>query len=173
MSRRGLRADDLPMGELPPASSGPRVEVSAALLFRGGRLLITRRPVGSHLGGLWEFPGGKREAGETFEACLERELREELGVRVAVGPCWASVEHAYPERTVEIRFFLCRLLAGQPRPLGCSAIKWVSRQTLRRHRFPAADTAILERLVRTPELWQDRSPAAPEPTSCGSEPDGP
>jgi|DewCreStandDraft_1066081.scaffolds.fasta_scaffold00735_22 mutator protein MutT len=160
------------MDKVPAVSPGPRVEVSAALLFQGGRLLITRRPMGSHLGGLWEFPGGKREPGETFEACLQRELREELGIRVAVGPCWATVEHAYPERTVEIRFFLCRLLSGQPRPLGCSAIKWVGRQTLRRHRFPAADTAILERLVRTPDLWREDSVPGPEARSFESQPRG-
>src|ERR1700689_3372698 len=84
------------------------VEVSAALIFRGGKLLITQRHKTSHLGGLWEFPGGKREAGETFEECLRRELAEELGIEAEVGRMVESLAHEYPERTVELRFFLCR-----------------------------------------------------------------
>lgn len=150
-----------PMAPRSVSSRQRCVEVSAAILMQEGRLLIARRPVGAHLGGLWEFPGGKRELGETFEACLERELREELGIRVQVGPCWATVQHSYPDRTVRIRFFLCQLWSGRPQPLGCSAVKWVTRRTLRRHRFPPADAAILERLVRTPEVWQQTPRQSP------------
>src|SRR6185369_17353271 len=76
------------------------VEVSAGLVFRDGKLLITRRPAGAHLGGLWEFPGGKRESAETFEECLVRELREELGIEVEVGAMLESLTHVYPEKTV-------------------------------------------------------------------------
>jgi len=69
------------------------VEVSAALIFRDGKLLITQRHARSHLGGLWEFPGGKREAGETFEGCLVREIREELGVEISVGELFEEIVH--------------------------------------------------------------------------------
>jgi mutator protein MutT len=62
-----------------------QIEVSAALVFYNGKLLITQRPTDAHLGGLWEFPGGKREAGETFEQCLIREIREELAIKISVG----------------------------------------------------------------------------------------
>src|SRR5208282_2797321 len=97
------------------------VEVSAALIFRGGKILITQRHAGAHLGGLWEFPGGKREPDETFEQCLTRELHEELGVETVVGPVWESVLHDYPEKRVHLQFHLCRLQRGEPRPLGCPA----------------------------------------------------
>ena len=76
------------------------IEVSAALIFRGGKLLITRRHAHSHLGGLWEFPGGKREAHETYEQCLVREIREELGVEISVG---ALFEEISPRLSRKIR----------------------------------------------------------------------
>src|SRR5688572_33120048 len=103
------------------------VEVAAGLIFRDGKLLITQRPADAHLGGLWEFPGGKREAGETLEQCLARELLEELAVKVSVGEIFESVTHAYPEKTVRLHFFVCKLVAGEPRPLGCAALKWVDK----------------------------------------------
>lgn len=125
-----------------------RVEVSAGLLFRGDRLLITRRPAGTHLAGLWEFPGGKRESGETWEACLVRELWEELGVGVRVGGLFEQVTHAYPEKTVVLRFFLVRLEPEdqKPRALGCEEVRWVTREQLGEQVFPEADARILERL---------------------------
>src|SRR5512139_680635 len=103
------------------------IDVSAGLIFRDGRLLITQRHADSHLGGLWEFPGGKREADETFEQCLVRELQEELGVEVSVGPVFEDISHEYPGRTVHLRFFLCHLKRGQPQAIGCAALAWVSR----------------------------------------------
>ncbi len=130
------------------------VEVSAGLIFRGGKLLITQRPAGTHLAGLWEFPGGKREPGETFEACLVRELREELGVEVQVGALVESLTHSYPDKTVHLRFFRCTLTSGEPQPLDCAAVKWVSHSDLSGHAFPAADERLLNRLQTTPELWR-------------------
>src|SRR6266699_853251 len=76
------------------------VDVAAGLIFRDGKLLITRRHADAHLGGLWEFPGGKRESDETFEECLARELREELGIEVVVGQLVESLTHKYPEKAV-------------------------------------------------------------------------
>ena len=127
--------------------------VSAALAFRRGMLLIAQRPATAHLGGLWEFPGGKCEPGETFEQCLVREIREELGVDVSVGGLFESVTHAYPEKTVHLKFFVCRLPAGEPKPLGCAAVRWVARSELKDYAFPAADARLLEKLQNSPELW--------------------
>src|ERR1017187_5283638 len=93
------------------------IDVSAALIFRSGKLLITRRHSDAHLGGLWEFPGGKREPNETFEQCLARELREELGIEVKVGELFEEISHAYLEKTVRLKFFVCELLSGNPEPL--------------------------------------------------------
>ncbi len=136
-----------------PLAPRTSVEVSAGLVFRGGKLLITQRYAGSHLGGLWEFPGGKRELGETFEQCLARELREELGVEVAVGRLFDEVTHAYPEKTVHLQFFLCSLLDGEPRPLGCAAVAWVDRNELDAYAFPAADATLLGKLKSASNLW--------------------
>lgn len=134
----------------------PAIEVSAGLLFRDGRLLITQRPAGTHLAGLWEFPGGKREAGETWEACLERELQEELGVRVEVGRLFDEVVHEYPGKRVHLRFFICRLTDGEPAPLGCAAVKWVTAADLARHEFPPADAHLLAALPLAPEFGEKR-----------------
>src|SRR5271167_3013436 len=91
------------------------VEVSAALIFRDGKLLITQRHAGAHLGGLWEFPGGKREPGEPLEECLRRELREELGIEVAVGNLLESLSHEYSDRIVHLRFYCCAWSRNEPR----------------------------------------------------------
>jgi len=124
------------------------VEVSAALIFQNGKLLITQRHAGAHLGGRWEFPGGKREAGETFEQCLVREIREELGVEISVGELFEEIAHDYPEKAVHLKFFTCQLLAGEPQPLDCAAVKWIAREGLHTHEFPAADARLIERLSR-------------------------
>jgi 8-oxo-dGTP diphosphatase len=122
------------------------VEVAAGVVFREGKVLLTQRRLESHLGGLWEFPGGKREAGETFEQCLLRELAEELGIEVEVGELVESLTHDYPERTVELRFFLCRWLRHEPRPIDCLDLAWVTSEELCHHQFPAADARLLQKL---------------------------
>jgi 8-oxo-dGTP diphosphatase len=132
----------------------PTIEVAAGLVFRAGKLLITQRHPEAHLGGLWEFPGGKREPGETFEQCLVRELREELGVQVEVGARFESVTHAYAEKTVHLQFFLCRLQKGEPQLLGCAALKWVTHHELAAHAFPAADAQLLQKLQDDSQLWR-------------------
>lgn len=137
-----------------PTSDLRLIDVAAGLVFRGGRLLITQRPSGGHLAGLWEFPGGKREDGESWEACLRRELREELEVEVEVGEMVEEVVHAYPEKRVRLRFFLARLEWGEPRPIGCAAVKWVGSDELRDHEFPPADAVLLNRLLANERWWE-------------------
>ncbi len=129
------------------------IEVSAGLVFRDGKLLITQRYADAHLGGLWEFPGGKREGDESFEACLARELREELGIEIAVRELVETVEHEYPEKRVLLKFFRCEWLAHEPRPLGCPAFAWVTGEELSRYEFPAADAQLIERLRHNDNLW--------------------
>jgi mutator protein MutT len=129
------------------------IEVSAGLVFRGGKLLITQRHADTHLGGLWEFPGGKREGNETFEECLMRELREELGIEVEVGELLESLTHSYPKKTVVLKFFRCRWTQNEPRTLDCLDLKWVTASELGDYEFPAADARLLERLRGSPELW--------------------
>ena len=131
----------------------PIIDVAAALVFREGKLLITQRHADAHLGGLWEFPGGKREPNESFEACLTRELREELGIEVAVGELVESLTHAYPEKTVHLRFYRCRWTQHEPQTLGCSAFEWVTAAELKDYAFPAADARLLDKLRNDAALW--------------------
>ena len=135
------------------AQPGRTINVSAGLVFRDGRLLITQRQAGAHLGGLWEFPGGKLEPGETFEDCLVRELREELAIEVTVGELLETIEHQYPEKRVRLKFFRCAWRAHEPQALGCPAFAWVTREELANYEFPAADTRLLGRLRESSGWW--------------------
>ena len=130
------------------------IEVAAGLVFRDGKLLITKRPEGSHLAGLWEFPGGKREANETIERCLHRELKEELGIEVVLGQALESVTHKYSVMTVQITFFLARLAKGEPRAIECAGLEWVTRENLAKFQFPPADQRLISRLVDDPFFWE-------------------
>ncbi len=129
------------------------IEVAAGLVFREGRLLITQRHAAAHLGGLWEFPGGKREPPESFEECLQRELREELAIEVEVGDLVESITHPYPEKTVHLRFFRCRLVAGEPCAIGCTAFEWITCPQLANFAFPPADARLLATLRQTKDWW--------------------
>ena len=131
------------------------IEVAAGLVFREGKLLITQRPARGHLAGLWEFPGGKREKGETFEQCLHRELMEELGIEVTLGQLIDSITHSYAEKTVHLKFFRCSWLRHEPRTLGCPALAWVEPRELADYEFPAADARLLRLLQDQKELWSD------------------
>ncbi|MBM3884025.1 MAG: 8-oxo-dGTP diphosphatase MutT [Verrucomicrobia bacterium] len=131
------------------------IEVAAGLIFRAGRLLLTQRHSHDRLGGLWEFPGGKLELGESYADCLRRELREELGLEVVVGELVEQITHRYPERSVHLKFFRCAIATGDPRPLGCQDLAWVTAAELARYEFPAADARLLDRLVATPAWWTE------------------
>src|SRR5262245_39987649 len=114
------------------------LEICVAVIADGrGRLLVQRRPRGSHLAGCWEFPGGKRRREERGRACAEREAREETGLRVAAGREIARVRHAYPDRTVRLRFFACVVVGGRLRR--STARRWVTPAALRRLRVPEAN----------------------------------
>jgi len=130
------------------------IEVAAGLIFRDGRLLITQRPEGGHLPGRWEFPGGKCEPGETLPECLQRELREELGIEVCVGEPAETITHSYPEKTVKLIFFNCQLAGGEPRGMEGQSIAWVTSDELDEYEFPEADARLLEKLQRETARWK-------------------
>jgi 8-oxo-dGTP diphosphatase len=100
------------------------VVVTAAVALREGRVLLARRREGDHMGGRWEFPGGKVHAGESPAAALARELAEELGVEAAVEAPLTFVHWEYPEKRILLLFFRCRIVSGEPRPLECAAVDW-------------------------------------------------
>ena len=111
------------------------VDVVAAVVDDGGRYLVTRRPAGVHLAGMWEFPGGKVGEAETHADALRREMVEELGVDVAVEGLVLSTAHSYPDRTVALHFYKCRLL-GPPAPQLGQQMQWVRGRSCARWSFP-------------------------------------
>ena len=121
-----------------------RVLVVAALIERGGEVLVARRKEEGERAGLWEFPGGKVEPGEGERAALARELREELGVRVQVGELYARLEHIYPDLQVELALYRARLHEQEdPRPLTAQELRWVQRRELPGLPFCEADVPLL------------------------------
>ncbi len=124
------------------------ITVVAAIIEEADRFLLTRRQSGVHLAGLWEFPGGKVDPGETPAGALQRELREELDVEIDPGEAVFNTRHAYPDRTVELTFYRCTL-KGNPRPLLGQEMRWVARPELASLGFPPADTELIDLLTRT------------------------
>lgn len=110
-----------------------------------GRLLVARRLEGTHLAGLWEFPGGKCESGESHEACLRRELMEELGVEADIGAEILVTEHTYPDRRIRLHFRVCRLHDAPEARLG-QELRWIARASLRSLSFPPADDELIDLL---------------------------
>jgi 8-oxo-dGTP diphosphatase len=119
--------------------------VTAAVVERDGRLLVTRRLEGSHMGGFWEFPGGKCEPGEAPDACLARELLEELGAAATIHEEIYRTTYAYGDRVLDLRFFRCDL-STEPRALLGQEIRWVPRHELPTLEFPPADAELVARL---------------------------
>jgi 8-oxo-dGTP diphosphatase len=124
-----------------------RIVVVAAVIERDGRVLVTRRPAGTPLEGLWEFPGGKCLPGETHADALGRELAEELDCAAEIGDHVHSVTHDDPDQTVELHFYRCRI-AGDPRPMIGQDVRWIERGRLHELPFPDADRALIGRLAR-------------------------
>ena len=129
----------------PHAGAEPVIVVMAAVIEQDGLVLVTRRVGDIHLSGFWEFPGGKVEGGESHDACLRRELAEELGVEATVGTLILTTEHAYPDRTVRLYFHRCEI-KGDPSPQLGQAMRWVTRDELGSLDFPEADRALIETL---------------------------
>ena len=124
--------------------------VTAAVIERDGAFLLTQRLEGTHLEGHWEFPGGKAELGESLQACLVRELREELDGEATVGAEVFQARHAYADRLVEIHFFACAI-HGTPAPMLGQQVRWVPRAELKTLPFPDADAALIAQLSRGDE----------------------
>jgi len=122
------------------------IQVAAGVIFSKGRYLIARRKADTHLGGLWEFPGGKREPGESLEDCLYRELREELGIDVTPPIHFRVIRHEYPGKTVELHFFRCTISRGEALALDCEEVRWVMPNEMANYEFPPADRPLIEAL---------------------------
>jgi mutator protein MutT len=123
--------------------SKPHFHVTAGLVWKDGKLLITRRPEGSHLAGYWEFPGGKQEPGESLEACLEREIQEELGMKVKAVKHLLQIDHDCETKSITLHLFQCSWLNGAPTPIGCDELRWVKPGELANYQLPPPDVQLL------------------------------
>ena len=127
----------------------PHFDVAAAIIRdEADQLLIAQRPVDGLLGGLWEFPGGKREDGETLPQALRRELREELAIDVEVGDLFVTVKHGFTHFKITLHAYECRITTGSPQPIQAQAVAWVSEDELARYSFGKADREIIAALAR-------------------------
>jgi mutator protein MutT len=127
-----------------------RKKIGVAIIYDGqGRILIDRRLAKGLMGGLWEFPGGKIEAGETPEECIRREILEELGIEVTVGSHLMTIEHDYNLFSVTLIVHHCYHRYGKPQPLCCEEIRWVTPEQLFSFNFPEANLQIVEALQQS------------------------
>lgn len=140
------RMTDFPITR--PKKPIPHRHIAAGVVRRNdGRLLIAQRLPTGLLPNLWEFPGGKRERGESLADCCRREIREELGIEAEVGQKLMRIRHAYSHFSITLHVFACRFVSGRPKAWGCQAWKWVRAGELRRYPFPGANQPILEKLT--------------------------
>ncbi len=135
---------ELPMSETRTAI--PHKVIGVAVIWKDQRILIDRRKPEGLLGGLWEFPGGKLEPGETIEECIQREIREELAIDIAVGEQLIVVDHTYTHFRVTLNVHHCQYLAGEPQAIECDEIRWVAVDELSDYAFPKANIKIIEAL---------------------------
>ena len=122
------------------------IEVTAAIIRDNGKILICQRPANKACGLLWEFPGGKIEAGETGEQCIVRECQEELGITLHVERELTDITYAYPDRIVHLYFYLCDIVEGVPKKKEHEEIKWIEPHEVELYRFCPADTEMLRKM---------------------------
>lgn len=130
----------------PRTRSKPHHDVAVGIIWKGDKILITKRPDDGLLGGLWEFPGGKRQPNESLEDCVRREIFEEVKVRVRDLRHCMTVRHGYSHFRVTLHVFQGTYAGGQPRCRGCTAWAWVKPSDLRKYAFPSANQKIMAQL---------------------------
>jgi mutator protein MutT len=124
-----------------------RIEVAIAVVKRQNRILICQRKDDDTLGGFWEFPGGKREDGESLETCLARELMEEVAIKANVIQKLTPIHHHYPHGQILLHPFLCEYSAGEPTPIECQRLQWIEVTALSNYRFPPANGPLLKEIA--------------------------
>ena len=125
-----------------------QIDAAIAVITRGGRILVCQRHETDTFGGFWEFPGGKRESGETLEQCLARELSEELAIRATPVAQLTLIEHNYPHARVRLFPFVCELDdTTEPRAIECQAMEWIDPPRVKSFKFPPANDALLDEVI--------------------------
>jgi mutator protein MutT len=127
----------------------PHKIIGVAVIWNdAGQILIDRRKTGGKMGGLWEFPGGKVEPGESIETCVAREVQEELGIQIVVGESLMTIDHDYTEFKLTLHVHHCRHQSGEPQTIECDEIRWVMPAELSQFTFPEANVVIIQSLQR-------------------------
>ncbi|MFQ6113192.1 MAG: A/G-specific adenine glycosylase [bacterium] len=130
-----------------PSKHKPHFNIVVGIIWKMGKILIDQRPREGLLGGLWEFPGGKQEPGETLEECLVREIREEMDIEIRVQGPFLTVQHAYSHFRITLHSFQCQYLSGEPKPRKAINWNWVAPKELSNYAFPKANKKILDALL--------------------------
>lgn len=147
VANKTARTDVIPYKS--PAKKKPHKHIGVGIIEReDGKVLIALRPEDAMLGGLWEFPGGKQEKGETIEQTVERELAEELGVEVTAYEEFMTLKHVYSHFSITMHAFLCRMISGEPKPKSSQEIRWVDISELEQYPFPKANKKLTEKLMK-------------------------
>ncbi len=126
----------------------PVFPCGVALIRRGREFLITQRKEKDSFGSFWEFPGGGKDEGETFEECVRREIKEEVGIDIAVGKKYMEIRRAHGRKMIWLNFFLCSHIGGEPQPIECQKLVWADVDTLKNYKFPPANQRVIARLTK-------------------------
>lgn len=149
IAARTLKTEQIPYKSA--SAKVPHHTIVAGIVcdYETGRILIARRPENAMLGGLWEFPGGKREQGESLEDALHRELMEELGIEIQNPVAFHTLKHAYSHFKITLHAYLCEIASGVPAPKSSTEIKWVLPHELLDYPFPKANRVLTQKLIET------------------------
>jgi len=126
-----------------------KIDVVAAVIFSrcGKKIFLAKRPDKSHQGGFWEFPGGKKEAGETAYQALSRELQEEIAIKITAADSFIKLNHDYDDKLIELDFYKVTAFEGEPFGAEGQKTQWVDLADINEYEFPAANQAIIKALI--------------------------
>lgn len=136
------------MKKAPRRKRLPVIPCGVAIIRRGGEFLIAQRNCDDTFGSFWEFPGGKKNRDESFEECVVRETKEELGIDIAVERKFMEIRRVYHEKMIWLNFYLCSHLGGDPKPIDCQNVRWTEGSELKGFKFPPANERVIDRLLK-------------------------
>ena len=141
-SKKHNRQHELPVKQ--KQAPLPHHTIVVGIVFNGSKVLIDKRKQNALLGGLWEFPGGKKKKRESFKTAVAREVKEETGIEIEVGKRLCIVKHTYSHFKITLHAYLCEYKSGTIKPVGCDAVKWIALKDLTQYAFPTANVKIIK-----------------------------